>query len=117
VNLQPDGDFMMAPSALWTAVHTGLPLLTIVLDNGEYRNTIDHANRIAEARQRPAEHRRTGAAFDHPRIDHAGLARAMGMWATGPVSSPAELAAAIQSALAEIDAGRPALVQVRTPQG
>jgi thiamine pyrophosphate-dependent acetolactate synthase large subunit-like protein len=117
LNLQPDGDLMMAPSALWTAVHARLPLLTVVLDNREYRNTIDHANRLGDARERPREGRRVGAAFDDPPIDHAALARSMGMWSTGPVSSPEEIEPAFAAALAEIDAGRPALVQVRTPQG
>lgn len=117
IDLQPDGDLLMAPSALWTAVHEQLPLLTVVLDNREYRNTIDHANRLGDARGRPREGRRVGAAFDDPAVDHAGLARAMGMWATGPVSRPDEIEPAFTEALAEIDAGRPALVQVRTPQG
>jgi acetolactate synthase-1/2/3 large subunit len=117
LNLQPDGDLLMAPSALWTAVHARLPLLTVVLDNREYRNTIDHANRLGDARERPREGRRVGAAFDDPPIDHAALARAMGMWSTGPVSSPEEIEPAFAAALAEVDAGRPALVQVRTPQG
>jgi acetolactate synthase I/II/III large subunit len=117
LNLQPDGDLMMTPSALWTAAHAQLPLLTVVLDNREYRNTIDHARRLGDARRRSEAGRRIGAAFDDPPIDHAGLARAMGMWATGPVSRPDEIAPAFQGALAEIDAGRPALVQVHTPQG
>jgi acetolactate synthase-1/2/3 large subunit len=117
LNLQPDGDLMMTPSALWTAVHAQLALLTVVLDNREYRNTVDHAQRLGDARHRPKEGRRIGAAFDDPPIDHAGLARAMGMWATGPVTRPEEIAPAFEAALAEIDAGRPALVQVHTPQG
>jgi hypothetical protein len=41
----------------------------------------------------------------------------MGMWATGPVIRPEEIRPAFECALAEIDGGRPALVQVRTPQG
>src|SRR4051794_27841183 len=117
LNLQPDGDLMMAPSALWSAVHEGLPLLTVVLDNREYRNTIDHANRLGDARARPRDGRRIGAAFDDPAIDHAALARAMGMWSAGPVSTPADIEPVFTEALAEVDAGRPALVQVRTPQG
>ena len=117
IDLQPDGDLLMTPSALWTAVHAQLPLLTVVLDNREYRNTVDHANRLGDARGRPREQRRTGAAFDDPPIDHAGLARAMGMWSTGPVTQPDQVVPAFTEALEQIDAGRPALVQVRTPQG
>lgn len=115
INLQPDGDFLMTPSALWTAVHAKLPILTVVLDNREYRNTVDHANRIGEARGRPVEGRKIGAVFDDPAVDHASLARSMGMWAAGPVTEPEEIERTFSDALAVVDAGRPALVQVHTP--
>ncbi|HEY7618611.1 MAG TPA: thiamine pyrophosphate-binding protein [Solirubrobacteraceae bacterium] len=117
LNLQPDGDLLFTPSALWTAVHARLPLLTVVLDNREYRNTVDHAQRIAEARDRPPGRRRVGAVIDDPPIAHADLARSMGMWAIGPLTDPAQLRTALDEALAEIDAGRPALIHVLTPRG
>lgn len=115
VNLQPDGDLLMTPSALWTAVHAELPILTIVLDNREYRNTVDHAHRIGDARGRPLEGRRIGATFADPAVDHAGLARSMGMWSSGPVTRPDDVLGTFAEALAVIDEGRPALVQVHTP--
>ena len=117
VNLQPDGDLLFTPSALWTAVHARLPLLTLVLDNREYRNTVDHAQRLGEARARPAGSRRVGAVIDDPPIDHASMARSMGMWATGPICAPEEIPTALAGALEEIDAGRPALIHVLTPRG
>lgn len=117
VNLQPDGDLLFTPSALWTAVHERLPLLTIVLDNREYRNTVDHAGRVGDARGRGLGRRHVGAVIDDPPVDHAALARSMGMWATGAVADPADLPDAIRAALTEIDAGRPALVHVLTPRG
>jgi hypothetical protein len=41
----------------------------------------------------------------------------MGMWAIGPLTDPAQLRTALDEALAEIDAGRPALIHVLTPRG
>lgn len=116
VNFQPDGDLLMTPSALWTAVHAELPILTVVLDNREYRNTVDHAHRLGDARGRPMDRRKVGATIDDPAIDHAGLARSMGMWAAGPLTRPDEIERTFSDALAVIDEGRPALVQVHTPR-
>ncbi|MBA2516402.1 MAG: thiamine pyrophosphate-binding protein, partial [Solirubrobacterales bacterium] len=101
----------------WTAVHARLALLTVVLDNREYRNTVDHAERVGTARGRPRENRRSGAVIDDPPVDHAAMARSMGMWATGPIATFEEIAPAVESALAKIDAGRPALIHVLTPRG
>jgi acetolactate synthase-1/2/3 large subunit len=49
-----------------------------------------------------------------PEPDFAGLARAMGCYGEGPISEPAAIAPALQRALAEVKAGRPALVDVVT---
>src|SRR5262249_62130000 len=105
------------PCSLWTASRGDLLSVTVATETRESRNPIAHAKALGDARQRPSERRRIGAAFDDPPIDHAGLARSMGMWATGPISHPNQIAPAFEAALAEIDAGRPALVQVHTPQG
>ena len=49
-----------------------------------------------------------------PAIDLAGLARSYGCWATGPVTGPAALGAALDEAVARARAGAVAVVQVRT---
>lgn len=117
VNLQPDGDLLFTPSALWTAVHARLALLTVVLDNREYGNTIGHARRLGDARGRPEGRRHVGAALDDPAVDHSALVRSMGMWATGPLTAPEQIAPALGKALEQVDAGRPALIHVLTPRG
>ena len=113
VNLQPDGDLLYAPSALWTLMNQALPVLTIVWNNGGYRNSEEHAERIAEHRGRPVDDARIGNRIEDPRVDFVSLARAYGMWSEGPVEDPNELGRVLQRALAEVDGGRPALVEVR----
>jgi len=52
--------------------------------------------------------------LENPNIDFALLARAQGMYATGPITKPADLTPAIRSALQVVKAGQPALVDVVT---
>jgi thiamine pyrophosphate-dependent acetolactate synthase large subunit-like protein len=108
-----DGDTLMAPSALWTAAHHSLPLLIVVANNQSYFNDEEHQERVARARSRPVENRWIGQRMDHPAVDFAGLARTLGVEGFGPVSAPAELGSELAAALAAVDAGRPALVDVR----
>ena len=91
VNLQPDGDLLYAPSALWTLMNQALPVLTIVWNNGGYRNSEEHAERIAEHRGRPVDDARIGNRIEDPAVDFVSLARAYGMWSEGPVEDPSEL--------------------------
>ena len=113
VNLQPDGDLLYAPSALWTLTNQRLPVLTVVWNNGGYRNSEEHAERVARQRSRPIEHAGIGNRIDDPAVDFAGLARAYGMPAEGPITHPDELRGAFARALAAVDRGEPALVEVR----
>lgn len=113
VNLQPDGDLLYVPSALWTIVHQSLPVLTVVWNNAGYRNSEEHAERIARRRGRPIEDASIGNRIGEPAVDFVSLARAYGMHADGPVEDPASLAPAIERAIAAVDAGEPALVEVR----
>ncbi len=117
INLQPDGDLLFAPTALWSAAHMKAPLLTVVLNNRQYGNTVGHATRLAEERGRPLENRLVGSAIDDPPVSFAGLARDFGMWSAGPVSDSQALAEAMREAIAVVDAGAPALVEVLTPGG
>ncbi len=48
-----DGDFLMAPSALWTAAHHHIPLLIVVVNNRSYFNDEEHQERVARTRGRP----------------------------------------------------------------
>jgi thiamine pyrophosphate-dependent acetolactate synthase large subunit-like protein len=108
-----DGDLLMANSALWTAAHHEIPLLIVVANNRSYFNDEEHQERMARVRSRPVENRWVGQRLDEPPVDFAGLARTLGVEGFGPVSDPTELPKTYGAALAAIDEGRPALVDVR----
>ncbi len=110
----PDGDLLYAPGALWTAARAKLPLLMVTNNNRAYQNTFNHASRLAVSRGRAPEAARHENVVDEPPVDLAALARSFGVWATGPVSDPRELQAALASALEIVKAGKPALVDVLT---
>jgi thiamine pyrophosphate-dependent acetolactate synthase large subunit-like protein len=114
VDVQADGDLMFTPSALWTMAHLELPVLVVVNNNRQYRNTVEHGERIARARNRDPGQRHVGAALGPPDIDFAALARSQGVWAEGPVRSPEDLRGALAQALEVVRGGGPALVDVLT---
>ena len=113
VNLQPDGDLLYAPSALWTLTNQQLPVLTVVWNNGGYRNSEEHAERVARHRSRSTEHAGIGNRIENPAVDFVSLARAYGMVSEGPITHPDDLRGAFARALAAVDGGEPALVEVR----
>jgi thiamine pyrophosphate-dependent acetolactate synthase large subunit-like protein len=114
VNVQPDGDLLYTPAALWVAARYRTPLLTVMHNNRQYENTVEHAIRIGHARRSSDEGRHQGAALDDPVIDFASLARSFGVWATGPVTRAEAVPEALDRALAVVREGAPALVDVVT---
>ncbi|MPZ62702.1 MAG: thiamine pyrophosphate-binding protein [Propionibacteriales bacterium] len=109
-----DGDLLMAPGALWTAAHYEIPLLVVVNNNQSFYNDEEHQRAIAHHRGRPPENAWIGMRMAEPIVDLAGMARSYGAWATGPVTDPQELPAALTDALHAVDEGRVALVDVHT---
>jgi len=114
LNIQPDGDLLFTPSALWTAAHYRVPLLTVVHNNRQYQNTVEHAVRVAGDRGRGPETRYEGSALRDPDVDFAGLARSFGVWAAGPIARVDELGPAFAEARAVVASGQPALLDVLT---
>lgn len=114
VDLQADGDLLYLPSALWTLANQELGAVVVLLDNGQYGNTVGHALDIAAERGRSQALAGVGSALDSPGVDHAALASSMGVEPFGPVSDADGLRAAVTKAVATADAGRPALVWART---
>jgi len=112
VNLQPDGDLLFAPSALWTMANLGLPILNVVWNNRSYYNSELHARRIAKHRGRPQDRVQVGIGIRDPEVDFAGLARSYGVWAEGPVIDPRDLPAVLARAVDTVANGGPALIDV-----
>ena len=114
VDIQPDGDLMFDAGALWTAAQMKLPMLIVMYNNRAYYNDWAHQIHIAEDRGRPVENAAIGQAITDPPPDFAGLARSMGWYAEGPIQTPDGIAGALQRAIREVQAGRPALVDTVT---
>jgi thiamine pyrophosphate-dependent acetolactate synthase large subunit-like protein len=112
-----DGDFLMGATALWSAARYRLPVLVVVANNGTFLNDELHQERVARARSRPAENRWVGQRIGDPDPDLAALARSLGLGGIGPVGAPGELAGALGSAVAAVEAGASVVVDVRVVAG
>jgi acetolactate synthase I/II/III large subunit len=114
INIQPDGDLLYAPGALWTAAHHRIPLLTVMHNNRAYHQELMHIQRMANRHERGIERAGIGTTLNDPFVDFAKLAQSMGVWAEGPIHSPQGLGPALRRALAVVKKGEPALVDVAT---
>ena len=114
VNIQCDGDLMYAPGVLWTAAHHQIPLLNIMHNNRAYHQEVMHLQRMGNRHNRGVDRAHVGTTIDHPNIDFAKLAQSMGLYAEGPIADPKDLGPAIGRAIAAVERGEPALVDVVT---
>ena len=112
-----DGDFLMAVTALWTAAHYHIPLLFVIANNRSFFNDELHQERVARVRNRPIENRWVGQRISEPDIDLAAMAHAQGAQGFGPVTSAADLGKVFAEAIAAVDDGHVAVVDVRVEPG
>ena len=115
VSIVGDGTFFLsAPSSTyWIAHHYGLPVLTVVLDNGGWNATKRNLERLHPE----------GAAARTDRLwvnlqqsaDYGGIADAAGDAWAAVVTELDQLDAALREGLAQVAAGRSAVVTVRMP--
>jgi thiamine pyrophosphate-dependent acetolactate synthase large subunit-like protein len=112
-----DGDFLMGVTAVWTAVHYKIPLLFVLANNRSFYNDELHQERMARMRNRPVENKWIGQRMSDPEVDLAAMGRAQGAQGFGPITSPADLAPALVKAIAAVDAGEVAVVDVRIEPG
>ena len=112
-----DGDFCMGVTALWTAVHYRIPLLVVVCNNRSFFNDELHQERVARIRNRPPENRWIGQRISDPEIDCAGVAAAQGAVGFEPVTRTADLVPTFEKAIAAVEAGQVAVVDVRVEPG
>jgi thiamine pyrophosphate-dependent acetolactate synthase large subunit-like protein len=117
VGICGDGDFLMGATALWTATHYRIPLLIVVANNRSFYNDEVHQERVARMRNRPVENKWIGQRISDPDIDLAALARAQGAIGFGPVGDAGEIAATFAEAIAAVEAGGVAVVDVRVEPG
>lgn len=113
VDLQPDGDMLYTPQAIWTAVHEKVPLLIVMYNNRAYFNSETHAGTMAKGRGRPLDNCGIGTRITEPNVDFAALARSFGARAEGPIEDPAETKPALQRAVNLLKKdGMPVLVDI-----
>lgn len=114
INLQPDGDLMFYPNALWTMGHLDIPIFTVVHNNRSLYNSTEHRMKLAEYRGRDASYERAlvGTGYDGPTPDYATIAEAQGVNGYGPVEDPDELAPTLEAAWQDVKNGDPVLVDV-----
>jgi thiamine pyrophosphate-dependent acetolactate synthase large subunit-like protein len=102
---------------VWTAVHYKIPLLFVLANNRSFYNDELHQERMARMRNRPVENKWIGQRMSEPEVDLAAMGRAQGAIGFGPITKPADLATALEKAIAEVDAGNVAVVDVRVEPG
>lgn len=117
VSICGDGDFLMGVTALWTAAHYRIPLLLVVANNQSFFNDEVHQERMARLRNRPVENKWIGQRMVDPGIDLAQMARAQGAEGFGPVREMGELDAVFRQAIAAVESGAVAVVDVRVATG
>jgi acetolactate synthase-1/2/3 large subunit len=114
VSIQNDGDLMYAPGPLWTATHHRIPVLLVMHNNRAYHQEVMHLQRMANRRQRGITTAHIGTRIEDPYIDYATLARSFSVYGEGPITNPNDLGPALQRAVARVEKGETALVDVVT---
>jgi thiamine pyrophosphate-dependent acetolactate synthase large subunit-like protein len=98
-------------------VHYRIPLLIVVANNRSFFNDELHQERVARMRNRPVENRWIGQRISDPAIDLASMARAQGAFGFGPVTAIDELESTFHKAIAAVEEGNVAVVDVRVEPG
>ena len=115
VDIQPDGDLLYDPAALWVAAHSKIPLLVVMLNNRAYLNSWNHQSIIAKKRGNPVEMANLGTELSGPAPDYAKMAQSFGWYAEGPIEDGGKVRDAILRAVQIIkNEGRPALIDTVT---
>jgi thiamine pyrophosphate-dependent acetolactate synthase large subunit-like protein len=114
VSIQPDGDLMVAPGALWTAAKYQVPILIVMQNNRAYHQEVMWFQRAALKRNRSLDLTQEGFGLGPPNIDFAKMAESMGVGSSGPISDPKDLAAAIRRGIGVVKRGEPYLIDVVT---
>ena len=106
VSMLGDGDFCMGVTAIWTAVRHRIPLLVLINNNRSYFNDELHQDTVARTRGREVKNRWIGLRMEDPVPDIAKLAEAQGAVGIGPVTSAADVSAAISKGVVGAQIGR-----------
>ena len=95
-------------------MHHRIPLLLVMHNNRAYHQEVMHIQRMANRRQRGIINAGIGTTITDPNIDYATLAKSMGLYSEGPITDPKDLGPALKRAVARVERGETALVDVVT---
>ncbi|MPY71336.1 MAG: thiamine pyrophosphate-binding protein [Alphaproteobacteria bacterium] len=112
-----DGDFMQGNTALWTAAHYRIPLLTIISNNRSNFNDEMHQETVAKDRDRPVENRWIGMRISEPDLDLVDLAKSLGVNGRGPVTKMGDLIPALEEGIRKVQAGEPWFINIHVDTG
>ena len=111
VDIQPDGDLLFDPGALWTVANQRLPMLLVMYNNRAYYNDWEHQLRVADKRGTDKTKANVGMDLSDPAPDFAMLAKSFGWYSEGPIEQPNDVGPALKRAIDVIRTeGRPALL-------
>ncbi len=83
-------------------------------NNRAWHQETMHVQRMADRREREAEHAKVGTIITDPNVDFAKMAESLGVYGEGPITQPELLGPAIARAVKVVKSGLPALVDVVT---
>lgn len=112
IDFQPDGDLLYSASSLWTASHSRIPILVIMMNDRSYHNDEEHNRFISRERGRSEESSRIGIKIEDPGVDFSSLANSYGIGASGLVQDADGLRLALKNGISEVQSGKPYLVDV-----
>lgn len=108
-----DGEFLMAPTALWTASNMDVPMLVIIANNRGYYIDEQHQAVTSTARNRTKETAGVGQRMDAPEVDLVAIAKAQGFNAPPPVQKLAGLPEVVRQGIAAVKRGERYFIDVR----
>ncbi|MGE0626386.1 MAG: thiamine pyrophosphate-binding protein [Hyphomicrobiaceae bacterium] len=111
-----DGDYLMGVTAVWTAVHYRIPMLFVIANNISYNNDVEHQERVAYMRDRPAENKWIGQFMNDPEVDLVKMGEAQGAKAFGQCPDLDSMQEELAKAIAVVEQGGVAIVDVRIEQ-
>lgn len=113
VGIIGDGEFLAAPTALWTAAHYQVPVLFVIANNRSYFTDEIQQEAVALHRGRPGENKWIGQRIDDPAIDIAGIASNFGIGSESQIVEVGQLEAALERGLRAVETGHAYLLDIR----
>ena len=110
VDIQPDGDLMFDAGALWSAAKNNIPMLIVMYNNRAYYNDWEHQIRVAHHRGTPVERAYIAQDIVGPEPDFADHGEKHGLVRRRPDRKSRRHRGALRRAIAQVKAGKPALV-------